>query len=74
MMIPISESSVSSSLTVLSFSPGEGQSSVLGSVSVADAIYSLGTLEQGVIFLFLFLSAAVVEGNEINKGGDLEPQ
>lgn len=37
----------------------------LESVSGAGVVYSLGTLEQGV--MFPFLSAAEVEGNEINE-------
>lgn len=45
----------------LSLSTGEGQYSVLGSVCVAGAIYSLEILEEGV--MFLSLSAAVVEDN-----------
>ena len=49
----------------LSFSPGEGQHSVLGSVSAAGSNhYSLGVLELGAVFLSL--SASVVEGDEIN--------
>lgn len=52
-------SKVSLPLNRLSFSPGKGQCSVLRSVSVA--VYSLGILEQGV--MFLSLSAAVVEDN-----------
>lgn len=55
---------MSPSLTMLPVSPGEGRRSVLGSVSIAGSIYSLGILERGVVFLLL--SAAVVEGSEIN--------
>lgn len=64
-MIHISEKQYVPSLDRLSFCPGEGQRSLLESVSVAGAVYSLGILEQGV--MFPFLSAAAVEGSKISE-------